>query len=66
MQPLAIDGAAMWSAWQPERKMFFNSFFLQRPDGNIAVDPLAPSEEDLAYLREHGGVAWVVITNRDH
>lgn len=66
MQPLAIEGAAMWSAWQPDRKMYFNSFFLQRQEGNIVVDPLTPTDDDLAFMRERGGVAWVVITNRDH
>lgn len=66
MQPLAIDGAAMWSVWQPDRHMFFNSFFLQHQDGNIVVDPLATTDDDLAYMRERGGVQSIVITNRDH
>jgi uncharacterized cupin superfamily protein len=66
MQPLAIDGAAMWSVWQPDRKMFFNSFFLQRPEGNMVVDPLVASDDDLAFIRDHGGVSTIVVTNRDH
>jgi len=66
MQKLSLPGMAMWSVWQPDRAMYFNSFFLQRDDGNIAVDPLATSEDDVAYLRSNGGVAWVIITNRDH
>lgn len=66
MQPLAIGGAAMWSAWQPDRRMYFNSFFLKGPEFNFVVDPLAAGDEDLAFMREQGGVAWIVITNRDH
>jgi uncharacterized cupin superfamily protein len=66
MQSLALEGVAMWSVWQPERKMFFNSFFLQRPEGNIVVDPLPASDDDLAFMRERGGVREIVITNRDH
>lgn len=66
MQPLALDGAAMWSVWQPDRNMFFNSFFLRRPDGNIVVDPLATTEQEVAFMRERGGVQTVIITNRDH
>ncbi|MBV8163475.1 MAG: cupin domain-containing protein [Candidatus Eremiobacteraeota bacterium] len=66
MQKLALSGMAMWSVWQPDRAMFFNSFFLERAGGNIVVDPLALSDVQTAYLRERGGVAWIVITNRDH
>src|ERR1700687_5368419 len=66
MQPLAIEGMAMWSVWQPDRNVFFNSFFLRRDDGNIVVDPLAWAPEDEAQMRERGGVAWIIITNRDH
>ena len=66
MQQLALPGIAMWSVWQPDRGMFFNSFFLRRQDANIAVDPLAAGDDEMAYMREQGGVAWIAITNRDH
>ncbi len=66
MQKLSLPGMAMWSVWQPDRSMFFNSFFLERQDGNIVVDPLAATDDDIAYLKQHGGAAWIVITNRDH
>ena len=56
----------MWSVWQPERNLFFNSFFLQRPDGNVVIDPLAWTPEDAKQMEDLGGVAWIVITNRDH
>ena len=66
MQSLALDGVAMWSVWQPDRRMYFNSFFVQLADGNIVVDPLAAADEDLAFMRERGGVHSIVVTNRDH
>lgn len=66
MQSLAIDGLSMWSVWQTDRNVFFNSYFLKRADGNIVVDPLAWTPQDEAQMREGGGVAWIVITNRDH
>ena len=66
MQPLAIRGAAMWSVWQPDRKMFFNSFFLERPEGNLVIDPLIANDDDLAFVRDRGGVRLIVISNRDH
>ena len=66
MQKLSLPGMAMWSLWQPDRSLYFNSFFMEHSDGNIVVDPLATTEDDIAYMRQHGGVATVVITNRDH
>jgi uncharacterized cupin superfamily protein len=66
MQQLSIPGMAMWSIWQPDRAMYFNSFFMERTGGNVVVDPLAITDDDVAYMRDRGGVAWIVITNRDH
>lgn len=66
MQDTVVDGVAMWSAWQPDRNLFFNSYFVASRDGNLLVDPLALSEEDVAQIEGRGGVAWIAITNRDH
>lgn len=66
MQKLSLSGMAMWSVWQPDRSMYFNSFFMEHADGNIVIDPLATTDDDIAYMRERGGVALIVITNRDH
>jgi uncharacterized cupin superfamily protein len=61
-----VAGFAMWSAWQPERNLHFNSFFIERPDGNLAIDPLPLTEADAAEIERRGGLGWIVITNRDH
>ncbi|MBV8172668.1 MAG: cupin domain-containing protein [Candidatus Eremiobacteraeota bacterium] len=66
VQPLSIPGIFMWSVWQPDRNVFFNSHFLEREGANIVVDPLAWTPQDEAQMRERGGVAWIVVTNRDH
>jgi uncharacterized cupin superfamily protein len=66
MQPLAIPGAFTWSVWQPERNVYFNSHFFKHDAGNVVVDPLAASDADLAQMDSLGGVALVIITNRDH
>ena len=66
MQSTIVSGVSMWSVWQPERNMFFNSFFIARPDGNLAIDPLPISDADADEIAARGGIAWVVITNRDH
>ncbi len=56
----------MWSLWQPDRNLYFNSFFIQTADGNLAVDPLPLSDADAGEIEQRGGLAWVAITNRDH
>jgi uncharacterized cupin superfamily protein len=66
MQPTVIPGVFMWSVWQPARRVFFNSYFLTLPDGNVVVDPLALLPEQSAEIAERGGAAWVIVTNRDH
>ncbi len=45
--------------------MDFNGTFVEAPDGNFVVDPIAPDEATLRELCERG-VAQIVITNRDH
>jgi len=66
MQPLAIPGAYTWSVWQPERNVYFNSYFFKHAAGNVVVDPLAAADADLAHMDSLGGVALIIITNRDH
>lgn len=66
MQPLALPGMHVWSVWQPDRNVYFNSHFIQRDGGNIAIDPLAATDADFAQMYALGGIALIVITNRDH
>jgi uncharacterized cupin superfamily protein len=61
----AIDGVFMWSRWQPERRLFFNSF-LVKGDENVIVDPVALEAADVRALESEGGAAWIAITTRDH
>jgi uncharacterized cupin superfamily protein len=66
----------MWSVWQPDRNLFFNSFFIEGAIaadaasgsgiGNLVVDPLPLPDADAAEIDARGGVAWIAITNRDH
>jgi uncharacterized cupin superfamily protein len=66
MQQLALPNAYMWSRWQPDRKMYFNSHFFVVPEGNVVVDPVPLESDDAEEIEALGGVAWIVITNRDH
>jgi glyoxylase-like metal-dependent hydrolase (beta-lactamase superfamily II) len=43
----------------------FNGHFIRHAGGNLCVDPVEPSEEDLVELA-HYGVARILITNRNH
>lgn len=63
---LRIPGAWMWSAWQPDRGMNFNSYLFERGDGCVAVDPLPLDARSLEELQHLGGVHTIVLTNRDH
>ncbi|HEX3468199.1 MAG TPA: cupin domain-containing protein [Candidatus Elarobacter sp.] len=65
MRQTVVPGVWSWSRWQPDRSMDFNGFFVESPDGNLVVDPIAPGDELVADLRERG-VATVLVTNRDH
>ena len=48
LQNTVIPGVMMWSRWQPDRSMNFNSFYVMTKDGseNVLVDPLALDDED--------------------
>lgn len=61
-----VPAGWMWSAWQPDRGMNFNSYAFERDGALVAVDPLPLDSEGMAALRGLGGVRTVVLTNRDH
>ena len=43
----------------------FNGHLVRDPGGNICIDPVEPTEDDMnAIVRE--GVAWIILTNRNH
>lgn len=43
----------------------FNGYLIVHPDGNLAIDPVEPSEQDLEELARRG-VSRILITNRNH
>lgn len=55
-----------WSSFDEARNVDFNGFLKVGSGGNVAFDPMPPSEHDLAHMQELGGVAWVLISNADH
>ena len=39
LQRTSLEGISMWSRWQPDRQLFFNSFFIRGKE-SVIVDPL--------------------------
>jgi uncharacterized cupin superfamily protein len=66
VQQTSIAGVAMYARWQPDLGVSFNSYFVEGDGENLVVDPLAPEEADYEQMLAAGGVAWVVVSNRDH
>ncbi|HEV3154422.1 MAG TPA: cupin domain-containing protein [Candidatus Baltobacteraceae bacterium] len=64
--PLEIPGAWMWSAWQPDRGMAFNSYLFERDGGFVCVDPLPLDDASLDAIAAMGRIHTIVLTNRDH
>lgn len=65
LQRTSLEGIWTWSRWQPDRSLFFNSFFIKGRE-NVIVDPLPLEERDFETIRNEGGAAWIVLTTRDH
>jgi glyoxylase-like metal-dependent hydrolase (beta-lactamase superfamily II) len=56
----------MWSRWQADRGVFFNSYLVDGADGAFAVDPLETDDPAVLRALEAAGVKTIVVTNRDH
>lgn len=63
---LQIPGAWMWSAWQPDRGISFNSYLFERDGGLVAIDPLPLDDASIDTIERMGGIRAIVVTNRDH
>jgi uncharacterized cupin superfamily protein/glyoxylase-like metal-dependent hydrolase (beta-lactamase superfamily II) len=66
VQALAVPGFYAWSQWQPGRNIYFSSHFWKREGGNVVFDPLPLDDADAREIEALGGVATILLTNRDH
>jgi uncharacterized cupin superfamily protein/glyoxylase-like metal-dependent hydrolase (beta-lactamase superfamily II) len=66
MQKTVVDGVSMWSRWQADRGLYFNSFLVEGAEGAFVVDPLEPEDDAVFNACRAAGVRAVVVTNRDH
>lgn len=60
-----LTGIFTWPWFSEPHGYNFNGHFIRHADGNLCVDPVEPSEEDIAEMTRQG-VARIVITNRNH
>ncbi len=60
-----VDGILTWSWYSEPHGYDFNGHLVRGSDGNICIDPVEPSDDDLeAIARE--GAARILLTNRNH
>jgi glyoxylase-like metal-dependent hydrolase (beta-lactamase superfamily II) len=60
-----LTGIFSWPWFSEPHGYNFNGHFIRYADGNFCVDPVEPSEEDMAEMARQG-VAHILITNRNH
>ena len=60
-----LTGIYSWPWFSEPHGYNFNGHFIRHADGNLCVDPVEPSEEDLEEIARQG-VARILITNRNH
>ena len=60
-----VSDILTWPWFSEPHGYNFNGHLVCDPSGNICIDPVEPTENDMdALVRE--GVAWIVLTNRNH
>ncbi len=61
----AVSDILTWPWFSEPHGYNFNGHLVRDPGGNICIDPVEPTEDDTdALVRE--GVAWIILTNRNH
>ena len=60
-----LAGIFTWPWFSEPHGYNFNGHFIRHADGNLCVDPVEPTENDLAELAGYG-VARILLTNRNH
>lgn len=54
-----------WPWYSEPHGYSFNGYFIKHVDGNLCIDPVEPTAEDLEELAGYG-VARILLTNRNH
>ncbi len=60
-----VSDILTWPWFSESHGYNFNGHLIRDPGGNICIDPVELTENDMdAVVRE--GVAWIILTNRNH
>jgi glyoxylase-like metal-dependent hydrolase (beta-lactamase superfamily II) len=60
-----LDGIFTWPWFSEPHGYNFNGYLIVHPDGNLCIDPVEPTEEDLDELARRS-VSRILLTNRNH
>jgi glyoxylase-like metal-dependent hydrolase (beta-lactamase superfamily II) len=60
-----LTGIFTWPWFSEPHGYNFNGHFIKHANGNLCIDPVQPSDEDLSEMARQG-VARILITNRNH
>ncbi len=60
-----VSDILRWTWFSEPHGYNFNGHLVRDPGGNVCIDPVEPTGDDLAALVREG-VAWIVLTNRNH
>ena len=60
-----VTNILTWSWFSEPHGYNFNGYLIRDPGGNICVDPVEPTEDDLNAI-VHEGVMSIILTNRNH
>jgi glyoxylase-like metal-dependent hydrolase (beta-lactamase superfamily II) len=60
-----LSGIFTWPWFSEPHGYNFNGHFVRHPGGNLCIDPVEPSHEDLEELARLG-VSRILLTNRNH
>ncbi len=60
-----VGNILTWSWFSEPHGYDFNGHLIRHPGGNICIDPVEPTEDDLNAIAQ-AGVAQILLTNRNH
>ena len=60
-----VSDILTWPWYSEPHGYNFNGHLVRYPGGNICVDPVEPTEDGMDTLVREG-VAWIILTNRNH
>ena len=61
-----LPGIWQWSWFSEEKQLNFNGLFLTVGEHKIVIDPPPMTPEAATFIRRHGQLDYIIVTNRDH